>query len=192
MLRVMNALMSQLFVLILKFLSGIGLLVHDVLQVGLRCLQLVNTCFKLCRQALQTTQHNVRLQQGTPISTQWLWRTTYLCSSGTETCSSGPSRRSLLASPTPRCGTGRRHHQAWIAQGGVLLGLVQLLLQGLSAEHRVTVPLKHIRLLLGSLNDVLQRATQSTSTHYKAMHCHSEYSQGTLIHCSARRIDSML
>jgi hypothetical protein len=34
-LHVMNALMSQLFILILKYLSGIGLLVHDVLQVGL-------------------------------------------------------------------------------------------------------------------------------------------------------------
>jgi hypothetical protein len=58
MLRVMNALMSQLFVLILKFLLGIGLPVHDVLQVGLRCLQLVNTCFKLCRQLNTMSDYN--------------------------------------------------------------------------------------------------------------------------------------
>jgi hypothetical protein len=49
-LHVMNTLMSQLFVLILKYLSGIYLPVHDFLQVGLRCLQLVNTCLQLCRQ----------------------------------------------------------------------------------------------------------------------------------------------
>jgi hypothetical protein len=46
-LHVMNALMSQLFLVMLMYLSGIGLPIHDVLQVGLRCLQLVNTCFKL-------------------------------------------------------------------------------------------------------------------------------------------------
>jgi hypothetical protein len=49
-LHVMNTLMSQLFVLILKYLSGIYLPVHDFLQVGLRCLQLVNMCLQLCRQ----------------------------------------------------------------------------------------------------------------------------------------------
>jgi hypothetical protein len=42
-----------------------------------------------------------------------------------------------------------------LQQSGVLLGLVQLLLQGLSTEHCVTVPLKQIGLLSGSLNDVL-------------------------------------
>jgi hypothetical protein len=79
-----------------------------------------------------------------------------------------------------------------LQQSRVLLGLVQLLLQGLRAEHCVVIPLKHIGFLSGSLNDVLQKAIQSTSTHYHAMHRYSEYSQRTLIHCSAWRIDSIL
>jgi hypothetical protein len=49
-LHVIDALMTQLFVLILKYLSGIGLSVHDVLQVCLRHLLLVDPCLKLCRQ----------------------------------------------------------------------------------------------------------------------------------------------
>jgi hypothetical protein len=61
-LRVMNALASQFFELILKYLSIIGLPVHDVLQVSLRCLQLVNTCFKLCRQ-LNTASNNNKASQ---------------------------------------------------------------------------------------------------------------------------------
>jgi hypothetical protein len=82
----------------------------------------------LVPQVLQTTQRNVRLQQGTPISTQWLWRRTYLRSSGAETCSSGPSHHSSLASPAPFVVLGEGTIKLGLQQGGVLLGLVQLLL----------------------------------------------------------------
>jgi hypothetical protein len=46
-----------------------------------------------------------------------------------------------------------------LQQGGVLLGLVQLFLHGLSAEHCVAIPLKHVSLLSRSLNDILHKAT---------------------------------
>jgi hypothetical protein len=39
--------MTQLFVLVLKYLSSISLSVHDVLQVRFRRLQLVDPCLKL-------------------------------------------------------------------------------------------------------------------------------------------------
>jgi hypothetical protein len=48
----------------------------------------------------------------------------------------------------------------------VLLGLVQLFLQGLCAEHHVAISLKHVRLLSGSLHDILHKATYQPSTHY--------------------------
>jgi hypothetical protein len=38
---VLGALIRQLLIFILKYLSGILLSVDDVLQIGLRCLQLV-------------------------------------------------------------------------------------------------------------------------------------------------------
>jgi hypothetical protein len=47
---VRDTLMAQLGVLILKYLSLVGLTVHDVLEVSLRCLQLVDLCLKICRQ----------------------------------------------------------------------------------------------------------------------------------------------
>jgi hypothetical protein len=40
-LHVLGALIRQLLIFILKYLSGILLSVDDVLQIGLRCLQLV-------------------------------------------------------------------------------------------------------------------------------------------------------
>jgi hypothetical protein len=41
----------------------------------------------------------------------------------------------------------------------MFLRLVKLLLQGLDAEHCVVVPLEKIGLLVGSLNDILHKAT---------------------------------
>jgi hypothetical protein len=38
---VLDALIRQLLIFILKYLSGISLSVDDVLQIGLRCLHLV-------------------------------------------------------------------------------------------------------------------------------------------------------
>jgi hypothetical protein len=55
--------MTQLFVLVLKYLSSIGLLVHDVLQVRLRRLQLVNPCLNLCRQLSTLLDHSKVPQQ---------------------------------------------------------------------------------------------------------------------------------
>jgi hypothetical protein len=113
-------------------------------------------------------QHGVRLQQGTPISTQWFWRTTYLYSSRAVTCSS---------------------------EGVVLLSLdfiVKLLLQGLGAKHCVMVPLLKIGLMARSFNDIPHKATQSLSTQYFATQRYSGYLQRTLIHCSVWRHDSML
>jgi hypothetical protein len=48
----------------------------------------------------------------------------------------------------------------------VIPGLVQLFLQGLRAEHHVAISLKHVRLLSGSLHDILHKATYQPSTHY--------------------------
>jgi hypothetical protein len=69
---------------------------------------------------------------------------------------------------------------------------VKLFLQGFSVEHYIAVPLKQIGLLARSLNNILQRATQSISTHYYATQGYSGYLHRTLIHCSAWRIDCML
>jgi hypothetical protein len=41
--------MRQLFIFIFKYLSGIFFSVDDVLQIGLRCLQLVYTGLKTCK-----------------------------------------------------------------------------------------------------------------------------------------------
>jgi hypothetical protein len=41
----------------------------------------------------------------------------------------------------------------------VLPGLNEFFLQRLRPEHRITIPLEHIRLLSGSLHDILQKAT---------------------------------
>jgi hypothetical protein len=43
--------------------------------------------------------------------------------------------------------------------GGVLPGLGEFFLQCLCPEHRIAIPLEHIRLLSGSLHDILQKAT---------------------------------
>jgi hypothetical protein len=41
----------------------------------------------------------------------------------------------------------------------VLLGLSEFFLQRLCPEHRIAIPLEHIGLLSGSLDDILQKAT---------------------------------
>jgi hypothetical protein len=45
---VLDALIRQLLIFILKYLSGILLSVDDVLQIGLRCLQLVYLGLETC------------------------------------------------------------------------------------------------------------------------------------------------
>jgi hypothetical protein len=48
-LHMLDALIRQLLIFILKYLSGIFLLVDDVLQIGLRCLQLVYPSLEICK-----------------------------------------------------------------------------------------------------------------------------------------------
>jgi hypothetical protein len=48
-LHVLDTLIRQLLIFILKYLSGILLSVDDVLQIGLRCLQLVYLSLKICK-----------------------------------------------------------------------------------------------------------------------------------------------
>jgi hypothetical protein len=48
-LHVFNTLIRQLLIFILKYLSGIFLSVDDVLQIGLRCLQLVYSGLEICK-----------------------------------------------------------------------------------------------------------------------------------------------
>jgi hypothetical protein len=46
-----------------------------------------------------------------------------------------------------------------LEHGGVHPGLSEFFLQCLCSEHCVAIPLEHIGLLLGSLHDILQKAT---------------------------------
>jgi hypothetical protein len=46
---VLGALIRQLLIFILKYLSSILLSVDDVLQIGLRCLQLVYPGLEICK-----------------------------------------------------------------------------------------------------------------------------------------------
>jgi hypothetical protein len=55
--------MAQLSVLILKYLSLVGLVVHDVLEVRLRCLQLVDLYLKIYRQLVTVSDYSHVLQQ---------------------------------------------------------------------------------------------------------------------------------
>jgi hypothetical protein len=48
-LNVLGALIRQLLIFILKYLSGILFSVNDVLQIGLRCLQLVYLGLEICK-----------------------------------------------------------------------------------------------------------------------------------------------
>jgi hypothetical protein len=48
-LHVLDTFIRQLLILALKYLSGILLSVDDVLQIGLRCLQLVYPGLKICK-----------------------------------------------------------------------------------------------------------------------------------------------
>jgi hypothetical protein len=48
-LHVHDAFMRQLLIFVLKYLTGILLSVDDVLQIGLRCLQLVYMGLKICK-----------------------------------------------------------------------------------------------------------------------------------------------
>jgi hypothetical protein len=45
-----------------------------------------------------------------------------------------------------------------LEHGGVLPGFIEFFLQRLCPEHHITIPLEHIRLLSGSLHDILQKA----------------------------------
>jgi hypothetical protein len=59
-LHVIDALIRQLLIFILKYLSGILLSVDDVLQIGLRCLQLIYPGLEICK----STGVHVRLLPG--------------------------------------------------------------------------------------------------------------------------------
>jgi hypothetical protein len=41
----------------------------------------------------------------------------------------------------------------------VFLGFVHFFLQGFCVEHRITISLKHVRLMSGSFHDILHKAT---------------------------------
>jgi hypothetical protein len=59
-LHVLVALIRQLLIFILKYLSGIFLSVDDVLQIGLRCLQLVYLGLEICNSSNKTCQITTR------------------------------------------------------------------------------------------------------------------------------------
>jgi hypothetical protein len=59
---VLGALIRQLLIFILKYLSGILLSVDDILQIGLRCLQLVYLGLEICK----SPGAHVRLLPGYP------------------------------------------------------------------------------------------------------------------------------
>jgi hypothetical protein len=62
-LHVLDALMRQLLIFIFKYLSGILFSVDDVLQIGLRCLQLVYLGLKICKSSKNTCQATARYSQ---------------------------------------------------------------------------------------------------------------------------------
>jgi hypothetical protein len=62
-LHVFDTLMRQLLIFIFKYLSGILLSVDDVLQIGLRCLQLVYTGLTICNSSNKACQTTTRYPQ---------------------------------------------------------------------------------------------------------------------------------
>jgi hypothetical protein len=62
-LHVLDALMRQLLIFKFKYLSGILFSVDDVLQIGLRCLQLVYTGLKICNNSNKACQTTTRYFQ---------------------------------------------------------------------------------------------------------------------------------
>jgi hypothetical protein len=62
-LHVLDALMRQLLIFIFKYLSGILLSVDDVLQIDLRCLQLVYTSLEICNSSNKTCLITTRYPQ---------------------------------------------------------------------------------------------------------------------------------
>jgi hypothetical protein len=60
---VLDALMRQLLIFIFKYLSGILLSVDNVLQIGVRCLQLVYTGLKICKSSKTKRQTTTRYPQ---------------------------------------------------------------------------------------------------------------------------------
>jgi hypothetical protein len=74
----------------------------------------------------------------------------------------------------------------------VLPGVVEFFLKRLCSEHRITIPLEHIRLLSGSLHDILQKAIIIIRV-LKSGGFRLLNGTVTYLHpCSARRIDSKL
>jgi hypothetical protein len=61
--HVLDALMRQLLIFIFKYLSGILFSVDDVLQIGLRCFQLVYTGLKICNISNKACQTTTRYSQ---------------------------------------------------------------------------------------------------------------------------------
>jgi hypothetical protein len=62
-LHVLDTLMRQLLIFIFKYLSSILFSVDDVLQIGLRCLQLVYPSLKICKSSKNTCQPTTRHPQ---------------------------------------------------------------------------------------------------------------------------------
>jgi hypothetical protein len=60
---VRTTLMVQLLILILKYLAGIFLLVEEILQISLRCLQLFHPGLKICKQLRGRCQTTTRYSQ---------------------------------------------------------------------------------------------------------------------------------
>jgi hypothetical protein len=77
----------------------------------------------------------------------------------TETYYSEPSHCPSLAFPYFIMVLGGGSIKLGLQLGGVLLSPFQFLLQGLCAEHRITISLEHIRFLSGSLHEILHKAT---------------------------------
>jgi hypothetical protein len=79
-----------------------------------------------------------------------------------------------------------------LEHGRVLPDFSELFLQSFRLKHCITIPLEHVRLLSGSLHDILHKATTLTWVLVLLELNYSRVPIHTFIHCSARRIDSKL
>ena len=57
-----DTLMAQLGVLVLEYLSFVGLPIYNILEVRFRSLQLVNSCLKICRELDAMSDYSKVLQ----------------------------------------------------------------------------------------------------------------------------------
>jgi hypothetical protein len=117
---------------------------------------------------------------------------TYLCYSGAATCSSGLAHRSSPAYLALHCGTSEGAIKLGLEHGGVLPGFSEFFLQSFRSKHRIAIPLEHVRLLSGSLHDILHKATNLTWVLIMLELDYSRVQSRTFIHYSTHRIDSKL